>query len=314
VKIHHALEKPSTNRRLVVAIGFFDGFHRGHREIVRTLLRARRPGESTAILTFRNHPFTYLRPDHVPPLINTLEERVDALGATGIDELFLVPFDQAIASLDARAFCESALRDTIGVRGVVIGENFRFGKARSGDATIARTILGEHGIDVYAVPPVMEGGERISSTRVRAALLEGNLAHVDALLADGYSLRGIVELGAGRGHDLGFPTANLAVPPQKTLPPDGVYTVTGRFDGRSYTGLVSIGTNPTFAQGGIANPRTVEVWLLDFAQTIYGAQLELRDFRFVREQRKFASIDELNTQMQADATLVRYPSFQMQKP
>jgi riboflavin kinase/FMN adenylyltransferase len=95
------------------------------------------------------------------------------------------------------------------------------------------------------------------------------------------------------------------------LPPDGVYTVTGRFDGRSYTGLVSIGTNPTFAQGGAPNPRTVEVWLLDFAQTIYGAQLELRDFRFVREQRKFDSVEELNAQMQADATLVRYPSFQM---
>jgi riboflavin kinase/FMN adenylyltransferase len=92
-----------------------------------------------------------------------------------------------------------------------------------------------------------------------------------------------------------------------------VYTVTGRFDGRSYTGLVSIGTNPTFAKGGVANPRTVEVWLLDFALTIYGAQLELRDFRFVREQRTFASVEELERQIQADAALVRYPSFQMNK-
>ena len=311
MKIHHTLEKPSTDRPLVLAIGFFDGFHRGHREIVRTLLRARRPGERTAILTFRNHPFTYLRPGSVPPLINTVEERVNALGATGIDELFLVPFDEAIASLDARAFCEGALRDTIGVRGVVIGENFKFGKARSGDASIAREILGEHGIDVYAVPPILEGGERISSTRVRSALVAGNMEHVDSLLSDGYALRGIVELGAGRGHDLGFPTANLAVPAQKTLPPDGVYTVTGRYDGRSYSGLVSIGTNPTFAHGSHVNPRTVEAWLLDFAQTVYGAEIELRDFRFIREQRRFATFEELNAQMLEDATHVRYPSFQV---
>jgi riboflavin kinase/FMN adenylyltransferase len=310
VKIHHVLEKPSSGRPIVLAIGFFDGFHRGHREIVRTLLRARKPGYRTAILTFANHPFTYLRPASVPPLINTLEERVNILGSTGIDELYLVPFDERIASRDARAFCEAALVETIGARGLVIGENFRFGKARSGDATIARDILSEHGIDVFAVPPVLEHGERISSTRVRAALVAGDMAYVDSLLAGGYSLRGIVELGAGRGHDLGFPTANLRVPAVKTLPPDGVYSIVGRYDGRSYSGLVSIGTNPTFNDGSSANPRTVEAWLLDFSQTIYGAELELRDFRFVREQRRFSSAEELNAQMLEDATHARYPTFQ----
>jgi riboflavin kinase/FMN adenylyltransferase len=311
VKIHHALEKPSSDRPFVVAIGFFDGFHRGHREIVRTLMRARKPGYSTAIFTFRNHPFTHLRPGGVPPLINTLEERVNALGAEGVDELFLVPFDERIASLDARAFCEDALVRMLGVRAVVIGENFRFGKERGGDATIAKAILTEHGVDVIAVPPVLEGGERISSTRVRAAILRGDMAHVDDLLANGYTISGIVELGAGRGHDLGFPTANLAVPAHKTLPIDGVYRCTGRYDGRTYAGLVSIGTNPTFESGSVANPRTVEAWFLDFAQTVYGTQIELRDLRFIREQRRFDSMEALNAQMLEDATNVRYPSFQM---
>ena len=310
MKIHHVLEKPSADRPLVMAIGFFDGFHRGHREIVRTLLRVRRPGYRTAILTFRNHPFTYLRPEHVPPLIDTLEERVNALGASGIDELFLVPFDERIASLDARAFCEEALVRTFGVRGVVIGENFRFGKGRGGDASIARTILTEHGVEVTAVAPVLESGERISSTRVREALVRGEMQLVDDLLANGYAVRGIVELGAGRGHDLGFPTANLAVDSKKTLPIDGVYRCTARLDGRSYAALVSIGTNPTFADGSTANPRTVEAWLLDFKSTVYGAELELRDLRFIREQRRFDSIAALEAQMLDDATHVRFPSFQ----
>ncbi len=309
MKIHHELEKPASERGLVIAIGFFDGFHRGHREIVRALLRARRPGQRTAVLTFRNHPFTYLRPDGVPPLVDTIEERVDKLGATGIDELFLVPFDERVASLDPRAFCERALVETIGIAGVVIGENFRFGKGRGGDATSMRAILGERGVEVFAVPPVLEGGERISSTRVRAAILRGDLAHVDELLANGYMLHGTVELGAGRGHDLGFPTANLAVSPRKTLPVDGVYTCVARHDGRSYAALVSIGTNPTFNDGSSANPRTVEVWMLDFHDTIYGREVELRELRFVREQRRFASMEELNAQMLEDATHVRYPSF-----
>ena len=309
MKIHHELEKPSSERPLVIAIGFFDGFHRGHREIVRTLLRVRRPGERTAVLTFRNHPFTYLRPEHVPPQITTLEERVDALGASGVDELYLIPFDERIASLDPHAFCEVALVETIGVRGVVIGENFRFGKGRGGDATSMRAILGAHGVDVTAVAPVLEGGERISSTRVRAAIVSGDMAHVDELLSNGYTLRGLVELGAGRGHDLGFPTANLAVSSRKTLPIDGVYTCVARHDGKSYTALVSIGTNPTFADGPDANPRTVEVWMLDFNQTVYGQEVELRDLRFVREQRRFDSMEALNVQMLEDATHVRYPSF-----
>jgi len=305
VKIHHEIEAPSTQRPLVLAIGFFDGFHLGHRAIVTTLVRTRRPGYRAAVLTFRNHPATHLRPDRVPTLISTVEERVDLLAASGIDELYIVPFDDRIAKIDARAFCETILHETLGVRGLVVGENFRFGRDRRGDATLAHNCLSPLGVNVTAVAPIEDGQERVSSTRVRAAIASGEMETADRLLGAAYTVRGRVVLGAGRGHDLGFPTANLLVSPEKTLPADGVYAIVGRYDGRDYRGLVSVGTNPTFD----GTTRTVEAWLLDFAHTIYGEELTLRDFRFIREQRKFASAEALLEQMNDDATHVRFPSF-----
>ena len=305
MKIHHALLRESDVHPLVLAIGFFDGMHRGHREIVRTLLRLRRPGYRAGILTFSNHPATHLRPEKVPPLINTLEERVNLLASTGIDELFLVPFDARIAKLEAAAFLQEVVTGALDARGLVVGENFRFGARRQGDATMAREFLAQRGVEVVAVPPLLDSEERISSTRIRVAIARGDFATADRLLGEPYALRGRVELGAGRGHDLGFPTANLAVPADKTLPADGVYAALARYDGRDYKALVSIGNNPTFDGA----KRTVEAWLLDFRRTIYGEELALREFRFVREQRRFSSAAELLDQMRDDATHVAFPSF-----
>lgn len=305
MKIHHRIERPATERPLVLAIGFFDGLHRGHREILRTLLRLRRPGFRAAVLTFSNHPSTHLRPDKVPPLLTTVEERVNLLAATGIDELFLIPFDERIARVDAQAFCDDIVYGVLRARALVIGENFRFGAGRRGDATLAREALEAHAVEVIAVPPLTDRDERISSTRVRAAVLRGDMETANRLLGESYAVTGRVVIGEGRGHDLEFPTANLAVPPGKSLPGDGVYAVVARYDGRDYPGLVSIGTNPTFNGG----TRTVEAWLLDFQSTIYGEQLTLRDFRFIREQRKFESVQELLAAMREDATHVRFPSF-----
>jgi riboflavin kinase/FMN adenylyltransferase len=305
VKIHHEIERPATDRPLVLAIGFFDGLHRGHREILKALQRLRRPGYRAAVISFRNHPATHLRPDRVPPLLTTVEERVNLIAAAGIDELFLVPFDDRIARIDARAFLRDVLLGTLGIRALVIGENFRFGHKREGDAALARGELAGLGVDVVAVEPLSDSGERISSTRIRSAVLAGDTATADRLLGASYTLRGPVTLGAGRGHDLGFPTANLAVPAEKLLPADGVYRAVGRHEGRDYTGLVSIGSNPTFA----GTSRTIEAWLLDFQFTVYGEELSLRDFRFIREQRRFDDVESLLVQMRDDASHARFPSF-----
>jgi riboflavin kinase/FMN adenylyltransferase len=298
MKIHHAFDaRPADAPPIVLAIGFFDGFHQGHREILRRLLAERRPGFRAAAITFRNHPAKFLRPGSEPPLITTCEERVDLLASTGIDELYLVPFDERLAKIDARVFLEETIVGRLRARALVFGENFRFGAGRAGDALLAREVLAADGVALHVVPPLMLGGDRISSTRIRGALASGDLEAANRLLGAPYALSGRVVLGEGRGHDLGFPTANLSVPPEKLVPKDGVYAIVGRHDGRDYRGLASIGTKPTF-EGHV---RTIEAWLRDFHRTIYGQELTLRDFRFIRDQRKFASVAELVAQMREDA-------------
>jgi riboflavin kinase/FMN adenylyltransferase len=305
VKIHQALPAAAPDRPRVVAIGFFDGFHRGHRAIAREAQRLRRAGERSAVLTFREHPAAFLRPGQEPPLIATLEERVNAFARGGFDEAYVLEFDASIASLAPAAFLDEVLIHRIGARAMVVGANFRFGHKRAGDVAFAQEHLGERGRTIVAVPNELDGGERVSSTRVRAAILAGDLETADRLLGAPYTVRGTVTFGAGRGHDLGFPTANVAVPARKLLPPDGVYRISGRHDGRDYPGLVSIGTNPTFD----GRARTVEAWLLDFHGALYGEELALRDFRFVRAQRKFGSVDELIAQMHEDSATVRFPTL-----
>ncbi|MEO7039124.1 MAG: riboflavin biosynthesis protein RibF [Candidatus Elarobacter sp.] len=298
------LPERAPERARVVAIGFFDGFHRGHRSIVREALRLRRPGERSAVLTFRDHPTAFLRPGQEPPMIATLEERVNAFARAGIDEAYVLPFDASIASLTPAEFLDDTLIARIGARAIVVGANFRFGNKRAGDVAFARAHLATRGREILAVPNTLDDGERVSSTRIRAAIAAGDLEAADRLLGAPFILRGSVAFGAGRGHDLGYPTANVIVAPGKLAPPDGVYRATGRHDGRDYLGLVSIGTNPTFG----ANQRTVEAWLLDFNGALYGEELSLRDFRFVRAQRRFDSIDELVAQMHDDAARVTFPT------
>ncbi|GAC1407663.1 MAG: bifunctional riboflavin kinase/FAD synthetase [Candidatus Velthaea sp.] len=311
MKIHHALPADPAYRAererhpLVVAIGFFDGFHLGHRAIVRELHAIRQPGERAAVLTFRNHPSSFLRPGTEPPQISTLEERVNAFARAGIDEAFVLPFDAAIAALGPAAFLDDMLIGKIGARAMVVGANFRFGAKRAGEVTFAKRHLEDRGLRFAVVGNTLDSGERVSSTRVRAAIGGADLATADRLLGASYMVRGRVSMGFGRGHDLGFPTANIVVAPEKMLPPDGVYRVVGRHDGRDYAGLVSIGTNPTF--GG--TERTVEAWLLDFNGSLYGEELALREFRFVRGQQRFQTVDALLAQMRADAATVRFPSF-----
>jgi len=301
MKLHHELSRES-ERPLVLAIGFFDGLHRGHMEIVRATRRLRRPGWRCGVLTFANHPASFLRPGQEPPLLCTQAERVDLFARAGFEECFVVPFDQPLAQMSPEAFLEALVG--LGVHGVCVGTTFRFGHKRAGDVTMMREYLEGRGVACVGGPNVADEGERISSTRIRGLVAAGKMDAADHLLGRSYELRGVVELGAGRGHDLGFPTANVRVP-EKLLPPDGIYGAVARYDGRDYAALVSIGTNPQFA----GERRTIEAWLRDFHETIYGRELALRDLRFVREQRVFDGVDALVAQMQLDLAAVAYPAF-----
>jgi riboflavin kinase/FMN adenylyltransferase len=303
VRIFHRLER-DVNRPLALAIGFFDGFHRGHREIARQTRRMRKPGWRSGVLTFADHPAAFLRPGQEPALIDTQAERIDRFAEVGFEECFLVTFDDRIATLSPQAFLD-LLVDGLGARAIVVGSTFRFGHRRTGDARTMRDYLSVRGAEFAAVENTMHDGERISSTRIRRLISEGNLHDADQLLAgNGYEIRGIVEVGAGRGHRLGFPTANVR-PPAKLLPKDGVYSATARCDGRDYPALVSIGTNPQFGGGS----RTIEAWLRDFHQTIYGRELALRGFDYVREQKLFGDVAELIEQMQRDLDAVAFPKY-----
>jgi riboflavin kinase/FMN adenylyltransferase len=303
LKIYHELFR-ELDRPLALAIGFFDGFHRGHREIARATMRMRKPGWRSGVLTFAEHPAAFLRPGSQPPLLSTPEERIDLFASAGFEECFFITFDEQIATLSPQAFLEK-LTGSLGARGVAVGSTFRFGHKRAGDAAMMAQFLAERDVAFRPVENVADGGERISSTRIRGLIAAGAMDRADHLLGEpGFEIRGIVDLGAGRGHDLGFPTANVRVP-EKLLPRDGVYSSTARSDGRDYAALVSIGTNPQF--GG--KTRTVEAWLRDFHHTVYGREIALRDLRYVRDQRTFAGVDELVEQMHRDREAVAYPAY-----
>jgi riboflavin kinase/FMN adenylyltransferase len=304
MRLYRTFER-DTSRPLAVAIGFFDGMHAGHWEIARRTRALRRPGWRSGVLTFSNHPVAFLRPGEEPPLLMTPEERIVAFARAGYEECFFVPFDASVATLTAERFMEEVLLRRLRAGAVVTGATFRFGHRRGGDVAMLSRFCAEHGVAFRAVDAVCDAsGERISSTRIRALIAAGKMQEADALTAFPYEVRGIVERGSGRGHALGFPTANLRVPP-KLLPPDGVYAAVARYDGRDYAALVSVGDNPQF--GG--TERTVEVWLRDFHYTIYGHQLAVREWRFVREQRRFDDVEGLVAQMRSDLAAVAFPAY-----
>ncbi len=304
MKIYHEICR-TPEAPMVLAIGFFDGYHRGHERIVQALRAMRKPGYRAAVLTFANHPAAFLRPGSEPRLLTTSEERLDLLASAGIEVCFLVPFDHGIASLSPEDFINDVLLGTLDARGVVVGANFRFGRARAGDTAMAHELLSKKDVPFTAVPNELLDDERISSTRIRRCIAAGEMETAERLLGHEFALRGMVTIGKGRGHTLGFPSANVSYDDRKILPKDGVYAAVARRDGRDYAALVSIGSNPTFD----GTRRTVEAWLRDFEESIYGEALSLRQLRFVREQQRFESADALREQMERDREAVAYPSY-----
>lgn len=304
MNVFHGLENITTPRApSAVAIGVFDGVHRGHQEILRQTVReARSEGFAPVALTFDIHPSELFAPAQSPPYICSLSQRaalMDAHGG-GLETVVIVRFDWAFAALSPSVFVADILRAKLNARHILVGADFCYGKGRAGTVTTLLTAGAQNGFTVTVVPPILMDDERVSSTGIRQFVADGKLEAATSWLGHPFIVEGVVVTGKKLGRTLGFPTANL-LPTQtnQLLPGNGVYAARAVLeDGRTARAAVSIGTNPTTDTDGA---RKVEAFLLDgFAEDIYGQTLALEMVAKVRDEVKFDSLDALTAQMARD--------------
>jgi riboflavin kinase / FMN adenylyltransferase len=285
-----------------VAVGNFDGVHRGHQALVAAAVaRARASGGAAVVLTFDPHPARVLRPQAAPAALTTLAQKEELVAALGIDRMVVVPFDARLAALSAENFAREVLQQALGARHVVVGESFRFGRGREGDPRRLEALGASLGFAVEVVPPLVEGGRPISSSRVREALERGDVGEARKLLGRDYFVDGEVVRGDGRGRTIGVPTANLAREEQ-ILPAHGVYAARCRPGaGAWHAAAVNVGERPTFGGGRVR----LEAHLLDFEGDLYGARLRVAFNERLRGEQRFDSKDALVAQIRRDIEAAR---------
>lgn len=281
-----------------VAVGTFDGVHVGHQAIIRAAVEdARRHRRPALVFTFDRHPAELLRPEFAPDYLTTPEQRNRLIADLGADGLIVARFDRALAELSPESFVHDILKNKLGAKAIIVGTNFGFGKNRAGNIDYLRGVRKLFDFELTAFEPVLVEGIPASSTRVREAVQAGDIAEAEAVLGHPFLLAGTIVAGQKLGRTLGFPTANLASAFRQTVPADGIYAVRVHMDdGRVLPGACSIGNRPTVAGAG----RTVETYILNFDEDIYGRGMELRFVKRLREERKFASLDALVAQMTLD--------------
>lgn len=286
----------------VVAIGVFDGLHRGHQALLaRVVELAGVLGASPSVVTFDPIPIQVLKPSVEPRMVATLDQRVEGLASLGIEQVRIVTFNESFARRSAGDFIERILVGELRSRGVVVGEDFHFGQNREGSVGLLRARGEQFGFGVEAVALVGDE-ERFSSTRVRRALEHGDLATARAVLGRPFTLRGVVAGGDRRGTELGFPTANLAVSPLQQLPAEGVYAGATRLSGSWWPAAISVGTRPQFYDSG---ELLVEVHVLDFAGDLYDSTLDVVFLERLRAQATFPDSASLAAQIGRDVGQTR---------
>jgi riboflavin kinase/FMN adenylyltransferase len=285
----------------VVAVGVFDGVHRGHQALLQEAwAQARARGLPLVVLTFDPHPSEVLRPQKPTPLLCPLTHRIERLLQLGADLVVVQPFTTAFSHLSAESFVQQVLQQQLHAQLVVVGEDFRFGHRQQGDVDMLRRAGAFEVIAVSAVHD--ESGERIASTRIRAMVQAGDLQAAAQLLGEPFYWAGIVVRGESRGQTLGYPTANLVPLGRLVRPPEGVYACIAHLEGRRYSAAVSVGTPPMFPH----SPPLVEAYLIDFPpRPLYGRLIALQFLQRLRPQRKFESLDALVAQMADDVAQAR---------
>ncbi len=296
--VRHPFEKST------VAIGAFDGIHAGHQAIIRTAVSdAHAHSRPAIVLTFDRHPAEVLRPERAPEYLTTPAQRVRYIEQLNIDVLIVARFDMAMAHQTPGEFVQHVLKDLLGAKAVVVGTDFRFGQNRAGDVPFLQRVSAGMGFKVTALAPVVVGDRPASSTRIRELLQIGDIPAAEQALGHPFLLAGRVVKGNQLGRELGFPTANLERSWRQVVPKSGIYAVSVFLDdGREITGASSIGTRPTVDADGAL---TIETYLLDFDEDIYGRDMEIRFLKYLRPEGKFDSLDALKVQIVADVAEVR---------
>jgi len=281
----------------VLAIGNFDGLHRGHLKIVERIRRgATERGGTSVVMTFEPHPPRVLRPDKAPPLLMTSEQKRNALARAGVQGLAVVRFTEELSQWEPETFVRRVLVDWLRVAEVWVGADFLFGRNRSGNFTLLKTLGLQSGFRAEKIDPIRYKDFVVSSTRIRRLVSEGRVEEAGALLGRHFAIDGRVVEGARRGREIGFPTANLATE-NELLPPNGVYATFSGVDGIVRPSVTNVGVRPTFD----GPPTTsVETHVLGFSGDLYGQRLELAFVQRLRDERRFPDIDALREQIAAD--------------
>lgn len=302
MRLDGGADVPVALRAGIVALGNFDGFHRGHQAVVaRARARAASEQRPLIVATFDPHPVRYFKPDAAPFRLTTLDQRARLFAAAGADAMVVFGFDAALASLSAEDFVVERLVARLGVAGVVTGDDFTFGRGRSGDVGVLRALGAQHGFSVDTVSPVAEGGDVVSSSRIRALLTHGDPRGAAALLTRPFAIEGVVQHGDKLGRTIGYPTANVALG-NYLRPAYGIYAVRARLDdGRVVDGAANLGIRPSFDPP----KELLEAYLFDFAEDLYGRTIEIALIDYLRAEAKFDSLDALTAQMDVDCGAAR---------
>jgi riboflavin kinase/FMN adenylyltransferase len=302
MRLFHGTDNAEIQRPTVLTLGVFDGLHLGHQLIMRTVVeRARAVDAVPTVITFDPHPRAVLHPESAPPLLQTLDQKVEGFGVLGIEQTIVVHFTPEFAQIRAEDFLREVVNERLHAKEIYLGKGFAFGHDREGNIELLRRVSQQLGFFADEVPEVRLRRQRVSSSRVRELLSEGKVNLARRLLGRPYGLEGLVERGDERGHRLGFPTANLH-PKNRVIPRNGVYVTGALIDGQWRRSVTNVGLRPTF---GADTEPSVETFVIDWAGDLYGDVVRVRFLHGLRDERKFGSIEELKAQIEHDVGRAR---------
>ncbi|MEP6571006.1 MAG: bifunctional riboflavin kinase/FAD synthetase [Acidobacteriota bacterium] len=297
MRLFHGTDNAEIQRPTVLTLGVFDGLHLGHQLIMRTVVeRARETSTVPTVITFDPHPRAVLHPESAPPLLQTLDQKVEGFGVLGIEQTIVIRFDETFSQIRAQDFLRDVVRDRLHAKEVYLGCGFAFGHNREGNIELLRRVSAKLGFHADEVPEVQFRSQRVSSSKIRKLLLEGRVNLARRLLGRPYGVEGLVERGAERGMTLGFPTANLH-PHNRVIPRNGVYVTGTLIDGEWRRSVTNVGVRPTFTAD---TEPSVETFVINWAGDLYGDVVRVRFLHRLRAERKFGSVEELKVQIDRD--------------